>query len=229
MTARDPAVRPSLQDLAGGVLSLVVTLRSTGAYGEEPDLRNRLHRYLDALEQQGLQYGYTQGDLREVRFPLVAFIDEVILLSDWEHRERWRDRPLQLDLFGERTAGQRFFTRLTELRQAGETRRDILEIYHLCLTLGFAGSYRVSGLDRLQQEIDALRRDLGYLPLDTREVRLSPGGLPDGAGRGPVSDMGASRFWTRWGVAAAAVVVLYLGYWFWVNAAAGGAVAPPGA
>ncbi|MBD3220184.1 hypothetical protein GF314_03000 [bacterium] len=221
MTAQTAStVRPSLQELCSGVFSLVMTLRSTGAYGSEPELRQRLHRYLDHLQQHGQRSGYTQGDLDEVKFPLVAFIDEVILLSDWEHREAWRDRPLQLDLFGERTAGQRFFRRLAELRREGESRREILEIYHLCLTLGFAGSYRISGMQALQGEIDALRRDLGYLPLDTREVRLAPSGLPKGGGPAPTGT-GAGRFWKIWGLAAAVVAVVYLGSWLWMNATAG--------
>ncbi len=226
MTTKPAAAsaQPSLQQLTSGIFSLVVTLRRTGRYGQEPELRDRLRRYLDTMQQHGLRCGYTQGDLQEVVFPLVAFIDEVILGSDWEHRERWRDHPLQLDLFGERTAGQRFFKRLEELRREGSARRDILEIYHLCLTLGFAGSYRITGLQALQPVIDALRRDLGYLPLDQREVRLSPNGLPRGGG-GQESELGAGRFWRYWGVAAGAVALAFLGYWLWLDHAAGRALA----
>ncbi len=212
--------RPTLQQLTSGIFSLVMTLRQTGRYGQEPELRERLRRYLDAMEQHGQRAGYPQGDLTEIKFPLVAFIDEVILGSNWEHRERWRDRPLQLDLFGERTAGQRFFTRLEELRREGSARREILEIYHLCLTLGFAGSYRISGMQALQPVIDALRRDLGYLPLDQREVRLAPNGLPRSGGGGVASPLDGGRFWLFWAIAAGASLLLYLGAWLWVNRAA---------
>jgi type VI secretion system protein ImpK len=222
MTTLAPAApaRPSLQQLTGGIFSLVVTLRQTGRYGEEPELRDRLRRYLDAMQQHGLRSGHTQGDLTEASFPLVAFIDETILGSNWEHRERWRDRPLQLDLFGERTAGQRFFKRLEELRREGSARREILEVYHLCLTLGFAGSYRISGIEALQPVIDALRRDLGYLPLDQREVRLAPNGLPRSGG-GPAADLPAGRFWLGWVLAAGVTAVLFLGAWLWLNQAVG--------
>jgi len=212
--------RPTLLQLTSGLFSLVMTLRQTGRYGQEPELRDRLRRYLDAMDQHGLRCGYPQGDLTEAKFPLVAFIDEVILGSDWEYRERWRDRPLQLDLFGERTAGQRFFTRLEELRREGSARREVLEVYHLCLTLGFAGSYRITGLQALPPVIAALRRDLGYEPQDQREVRLAPNGLPRGGGR--LDDtMAESRFWRFWGIAAGIAVLLYFGGWLWVNGAAG--------
>lgn len=223
MTTPAAVGRPSLQQLTSGIFSLVATLRQTGRYGQEPELRDRLRRYLDAMQQHGLRAGYTQGDLTEVAFPLVAFIDEIILGSNWEHRERWRDRPLQLDLFGERTAGQRFFKRLEELRREGSARREILEVYHLCLTLGFAGSYRVSGIEALQPVIDALRRDLGYLPLDQREVRLAPNGLPR-AGGGQAAALGEGRFWLIWGAAAGLTALLYFGSWLWMNQAAGRAV-----
>jgi type VI secretion system protein ImpK len=222
-TAAAATARPTLQQLTSGIFSLVMTLRQTGRYGQEPELRDRLRRYLDTMEQHGLRSGYTQGDLTEVKFPLVAFIDEVILGSDWEHRERWRDRPLQLDLFGERTAGQRFFTRLEELRREGSSRREVLEIYHLCLTLGFAGSYRISGLQALQPVIDALRRDLGHDAGDRREVRLAPNGLPRGGARQEIA-LDSGPFWLRWGIAAGATALLYLAFWLWVNQAAGRAV-----
>jgi type VI secretion system protein ImpK len=219
-TAAAATARPTLQQLTSGIFSLVMTLRQTGRYGQEPELRARLRRYLDTMQEHGLRCGYTQGDLTEVTFPLVAFIDEVILGSNWEHRESWRDRPLQLDLFGERTAGQRFFKRLEELRREGSSRREILEIYHLCLTLGFAGAYRISGMQALQPVIDALRRDLGYLPLDQREVRLAPNGLPRTTAAADTT-LGAGRFWLFWGAAAGVVGLLYLGFWLWVNRAAG--------
>jgi len=212
--------RPNLQQLTSGIFSLVMTLRQTGRYGQEPELRDRLRRYLDTMQQNGQRCGYTQGDMTEATFPLVAFIDEVILASDWEHRERWRDHPLQLDLFGERTAGQRFFQRLEELRREGSARREVLEIYHLCLTLGFAGAYRISGLQALQPVIDALRRDLGYLPLDHREVRLAPNGLPRNGGRRDTTLTGG-RFWFYWVVAAGTTALVYLGSWLWMNQATG--------
>jgi type VI secretion system protein ImpK len=218
MTTTIPAkaARPSLQQLTSGIFSLIMTLRQTGQYGQESELRERLRRYLDVMQQHGMRSGYTQGDMTEATFPLVAFIDEVILSSDWEHREQWRDRPLQLDVFGERTAGRRFFKRLEELRREGSVRHELLEVYHLCLTLGFAGAYRISGMQALQPVIDALRRDLGYLPLDQREVRLAPNGLPRGSGNSQDA-LEAGRFWRLWGMAAGVVALIYVGFWLWIN------------
>ncbi len=165
-----------LQDLAAGVFSLILSLRTSSDYGGEEELRRRITAYLDSVEREGLEQGLPRDDVEALKFPLVAFIDETILHSSWEHRERWRDRPLQLDLFGELRAGIRFFDQLDQVRRGGEAKRDLLEVYHLCLTLGFEGKYRISGREKLQPLIDEIRRELGYSTRYSREIRLSPHG-----------------------------------------------------
>lgn len=173
--APHPAER-GLQELASGLFSLILSLRAGGDYGPEEGLRRKITAYLASVEREGLERGFSRDDVDALKFPLVAFIDETILHSNWEHRERWRDHPLQLDLFGERAAGVRFFEHLEKVRRGGEAKRDLLEVYHLCLTLGFEGQYRISGRDKLQPLIEEVRRELGYSSRYDREIRLSPNG-----------------------------------------------------
>jgi type VI secretion system protein ImpK len=208
----------SLQDLSTGLFSLILSLRSSSDYGPEEALRQKIINYLTSIEREGLAAGIPRPEVEAVKFPLVAFIDETIINSDWEHRQSWRDRPLQLELFGERMAGTRFFEQLAEVRRAGEARREVLEIYHLCLTLGFQGQYRISDRQHLDKLLADVRRELGYSTRRTREIRLAPHGKRRDA---PVARQPTGfPFWRVLGLAAGAVAVLFVVFWFWINRAA---------
>jgi type VI secretion system protein ImpK len=207
---RAQQVRPrrSLQDLATGLFSVILSLRGSSSYGSEDALRQRIKAFLDGIDREGLDAGLGQDDIRAVKYPLLAFIDETILGSNWEHRELWRTNPLVNELFNDRLAGTRFFTNLNEIRRGGDARHDLLEVYHLCLTLGFEGQYRVAGREQLRPLIDEIRRELGHDPRDRREIRLSPNGKRRD---NPVAGAaGGFPLWWAVGGGAGALLVLYV-------------------
>jgi len=166
--------RASLLELTSGVFTLILSLRQASDLGPEDSLRQRITTHLAGLEREALDLGIVREDLDLIRFALVAFIDETILSSDWNQREVWCDRPLQLDLFAERRAGGRFFDELSHLRRQGEVKRELVEVYHQCLNLGFEGQYQVSGRDQLAVVKSDLERYLGIDARDRRELKLSP-------------------------------------------------------
>jgi type VI secretion system protein ImpK len=57
-------------------------------------------------------------------------------------RKEWEQLPLQLEHFREHLAGVKFFERLDALLEHPETESaDVVEVYYLCLLLGFKGKY----------------------------------------------------------------------------------------
>ena len=52
-------------------------------------------------------------------------------------------------MFGEQLAGETFFTRLEALRAGGASHLQALEVFHLCLLMGFQGKYMIEGLEKL--------------------------------------------------------------------------------
>jgi type VI secretion system protein ImpK len=76
----------------------------------------------------------------EARFALVALIDETVMNSDWDDAAEWSRNPLQMQYYGDFTAGDRFFERLEKL-QAGAN-DELLEVYFTVLCAGFRGRYR---------------------------------------------------------------------------------------
>jgi type VI secretion system protein ImpK len=129
------------------------------------ELRQRAVATLDGITAQGRAVGLPDADLAEARYALVAFIDEQVLKSSWHGRAEWMSQPLQLIYYREYTAGENFFVRLRALLQSG-SRPFALEIYYLCMALGFRGAYGVSGdVSAINGLLEAARRELGkHLP-----------------------------------------------------------------
>lgn len=85
-------------------------------------------------------------DVHAAKYAYCAAVDEIILGSDYAIRPAWVTQPLQLRLFGDQLAGQHFFDRLDGLRARGSVHLPALEVFEMCLLLGFQGKYfRESG------------------------------------------------------------------------------------
>ena len=121
------------------ILVLAVSFPQSPSMASASELRQRLQTALDKMVGQGRAAGIAEQDLADMRYAVVAFLDEQILKSNWPGRNEWMRQPLQLVLFNQYTAGEHFFGRLRAL--LAENRVDALAAYQLCLSLGFRGQY----------------------------------------------------------------------------------------
>lgn len=166
------------------VLMLGAKLPQTPNLPPPAELRQRVITALDSMVGRGRADGLPDGELAEARYALVAFIDEQILKSSWPGRAEWMGQPLQLMLYGEYTAGENFFHRMGVLLQQGSA-SPALEIYYLCLALGFRGAYGVSGdHNALASYQEAARQ---------RVLAAWPPGTKLGPRAEPVDRVGAKR------------------------------------
>ena len=185
-----------LYQVCADVLVTAVQLTADSSVAASGDLRQRLIGALERMVNDGRRMGIADGDLAEARYALVAFIDEQVMRSDWAGRAEWMARPLQLELYRENTAGENFFVRLRALLRAGD-RPVAVEIYYLCLVLGFQGAYRDGGEPQAVEKFTKAARD------NLRKVlpdpsKVSPHAKPKGSTRsvkaswGPLIVIGAS-------------------------------------
>jgi type VI secretion system protein ImpK len=79
-------------------------------------------------------------------FAMVALLDESVLKLQSPAFAEWAQRPMQEEMFGHNRAGEVFFDHLRTLlaRQDSEETADGLEVYALCMLLGFKGKYAIS-------------------------------------------------------------------------------------
>jgi type VI secretion system protein ImpK len=79
-----------------------------------------------------------KNDFYDFLYPLIAWIDENILISNFKDKKLWRKHLLQKTFFNTTNAGDDFFTKLQLF-----TNQDfeLRIIYLYCLSLGFKGRY----------------------------------------------------------------------------------------
>jgi type VI secretion system protein ImpK len=109
----------------------------------------RMTQFLGDVDRNAKALGIASDDVTAAKYAFCAAVDEIILRSDYALREAWETRPLQLRVFGDQLAGEHFFNRLEDLRAKGNVHLQALEVFHMCLLLGFQGRYALDGRDRL--------------------------------------------------------------------------------
>lgn len=161
-----------------------------------PDvLRRRIRTLLEQFQARAHEAGASEADIADARYALVAYLDEQLLKSQWSGRQQWMIDPLQLEEYGENTAGEGFFTRLDAI-VADRRRAHVLQIYHLCLSLGFQGKYAVRGAEGLSAVTEHVATQLGPA-LAIGDVPSPHGELPSG----PSARRRRELPWVAFGVA----------------------------
>lgn len=130
------------------VFTAIVRLKyNRQAVSSAEAFRAQMKQALRVAEQEARTEGYTAEDVRQVIFALVAFLDESALSCRNPAFSDWARLPLQAELFGHQLAGEVFFQELqTTLGRSDSSQgADVLEVYYLCLLLGFKGRYAAGG------------------------------------------------------------------------------------
>ena len=197
------------------ILTVIERLRSNRQ--PIPDAATFRYQFREALklaDAEARKRGYTAEDIQLAIFAVVAFLDESILNLRSPIFADWPRRPLQEELFGHHIAGEIFFKNLQDLlgRSDSQELADLLEVYYLCLLLGFAGRYSLGGQGDLRGLSDAaadkIRRIRGGAGL------LSPtGGLPAEGRRQAGSDPWVKKLIIAASAAGLLALILFVSYW----------------
>ena len=134
--------------------------------------RNQIKAAIRAAEAAAMASAYPVEDARLATFAVVAFLDESILNSGNPVFADWPRMPLQEELFGGHTAGEIFFHCIDRLLARGDSPQvaDVLEVFALCLELGYRGRYSLSGQE-------GVRPVLGAMAEKMQRIRGGPGPL----------------------------------------------------
>lgn len=155
--------------------TLTVTARLRAKRQSAPDaetFRAHVKQLLSVAERDARAMGYAPENVALALYAVVVLVDESVLNSALPIFAAWPSKPLQEEIFGRHIGGEIFFQHVRELlgHQDSEDLADVLEVYQLCLLLGFRGQYR--GTDRgevrglvsaLAEKIARIRGPLGEL------------------------------------------------------------------
>jgi type VI secretion system protein ImpK len=161
-------MREQIANLVYPILSHGISIRDRLARGEQLDfateqatLKGMLRSELEAKRVS--DFGSDGGDIGQsvsrmdsggrrsdafhgVRYALVCWLDELFIVdSPWV--EEWNERKLETSLYGTNDRAWKFWE---QAKQAdARTGTDALEVFYLCVMLGFRGEFRGQG-ERLQ-------------------------------------------------------------------------------
>ena len=110
------------------------------------DFRASIRAALKAAMEQAKALGYSSDSNQLAFFAVVSLLDESVLKLQSPAFADWAQRPLQEEMFGHNRAGEVFFDNLRTLlaRQDSQETADCLEVYCLCMLLGFRGKYALA-------------------------------------------------------------------------------------
>ena len=153
------------------VFTAVVRLRYNRQAVQDPEaFRAQVRQGLRIAEQEARSRGCNPEDVRQVIFAVVAFLDESVLSSGNPVFANWPRLPLQAELFGHQLAGEVFFQELQKTLNRSDSYEtaDLLEVYYLCMLLGFKGRYAAGGdlrsiMAAVHEKIRRIRGPLGPL------------------------------------------------------------------
>lgn len=157
---RRAASQPGSRNAAASTPTSLVDIMYEGFYAlfllkngcgphDKTAFADHMTRFLGDVDRNAKALGVPADDVTAAKYAFCAAVDEIILRSDYDIREAWETRPLQLRLFGDQLAGEHFFQRLEDLRAKGAVHLQALEVFHVCLLLGFEGRFALDGKDKL--------------------------------------------------------------------------------
>ncbi|UTA46617.1 type IVB secretion system protein IcmH/DotU [Simiduia sp. 21SJ11W-1] len=157
------------------LLTVAIKLRNTAQHANVPDLHKRLTEEIKHFEQRAKSYGVPDDAVIAARYLLCTVVDEIVLNTPWGASSGWSQHSL-LSLFHHETfGGEKCFLLLQKLLESPGKNLDLLELYYLCLSLGFEGKYRLA--PRGHEQLESVRENL-YNTIEnhrpTPEQDLSP-------------------------------------------------------
>lgn len=151
-----------LVDLSGDLVRLALHLGKDAAGLDAGALGERFDALFRDFEDRAHRANIHLAMVQLAKYALVAFVDQQVLTSELPVKEAWLEQPLQMRYFDQSTAGEDFYNKLDELRQGNEAGRiDAMEIFYLCMALGFTGKFSDSrGMEQRKILMDRIAREI---------------------------------------------------------------------
>ena len=151
---------------ANPLLMTISLIRSGDAPADVDALRTQLVDWIKEFDAACGRAGIPEDQQHLARYALCTVLDEMIQVearqrTAWSHVANWAQHSLLLHCFGGNWGGKEFFLILDKLVQAPARYMWLLQLFYICLSLGFMGQFRMSEQQAAgQQQIADLRERL---------------------------------------------------------------------
>ncbi len=197
---------------ANQLLAAAPRIRSTVAHPDPAGLRETMLRQIGQFEEAARKSSVGADRVTIAKYALSTLIDESALQTPWGGTAQWAQNSLLVSLFRENWGGEKFFQLLNKMAEDPATNVDLLELFYVCIALGFEGRFRV--IDNGRAQLEQVREKLYELIRRTRgdvEAELSP------HWRGEVTKIKPIGTWMPLWVSTAVAAILLLGAYVWFS------------
>lgn len=132
---------PTFLQLYTPIFTLVSTLEINRNEGDSSVVRDKTIELLRAAGQKSQLAEKKSEWVQDAQYAVVALIDESIIRSRWQGKDKWRSLPLGVALGLPANPGVHFFQRLDFWLGSSSPPRELLEVYYTCLGFGYEGKH----------------------------------------------------------------------------------------
>jgi len=200
-----------LVDAAAQLIALIGRLKNITQHNDIAGLHRQMIQAIQNFENTARSKGASPEGIIAGRYAICAAIDEAVLNTPWGSGSLWSNQTMLSTFHQETSGGEKFFLILDRIRQEPARNIDLLELYTLCLAMGFEGKYRIQDNGRVR--LDALREELFQVIRGQRgeyERELSP------HWRGHAAPKNALRqqvpYWVVAALTGAVLLSIYIGF-----------------
>jgi type VI secretion system protein ImpK len=118
-----------------------------GAAPVVSDERTKIRSRIDSAEATLGQ----REDWQLAKYALVAWIDEVLIDAPWDGNQWWNENALEFEYFQTHDRHDRFYSQAEEAAKL--PKKDALEVFYVCVVLGFRGLYRTASGASLAEQL----------------------------------------------------------------------------
>lgn len=145
------------------LLVLAGRLRGQIANADVESLRGQCVQEVRDFEDRCRRAAVPDADVLAARYALCTVLDEAVLNTPWGAQSGWAGQSLLVTFHREAQGGEKFFQLLERLLGEPQRYLALLELWYVCLSLGFEGRYRLD--ERGASRLADVRRDL-YLRIE---------------------------------------------------------------
>ncbi len=201
-----------LVSAASLLLTAVPSIRTAVSHPNPAALRDSLLQQISQFEAAARTRSVSPEMVLVARYALCTLFDETVATTPWGGTADWIQQSLLVTLHRETWGGEKFFQLLNKMAEDPARNIDLLELFYICLALGFEGRFRV--IDGGKVQLEALRERLAAIIKKTRgecEKDLS------GQWRGEQTTLRKVHNFILVWAAAAVMGVLLLGVYVWLS------------
>lgn len=193
---------------ASVILTVSNRLRSTLEHSDIPNLQRQLVDEIKQFEQTAKNKQIASEQILPARYLLCTMLDEIVLNAPWGANSLWSQHSLLSQFHNETGGGEKSFSVLQRMLEAPAPHLEVLELFYICISLGFQGKFKLDprGRENLEQISNTLYQTIRNYRQEF-EPDLSPHWQSQVAGKRSLM-----QYIPLWVVASCVMVVLLVAF-----------------